>query len=800
MSNGIGRVWAVNAEGGDEGRPNGVGPVYIENADQLGSKLPEPAAGDAGKVLGVLNSSGDIGWVEDQSGTLTQVQSDWTEDDSSQVSYIQNKPTLATVATSGSYNDLSNKPTIPTVDQVYDSTSANAQSGVAVAGAISGKQDTISDLSTIRSGAEAGATAVQPSQLATVATSGSYNDLSNKPTIPTVSDNVAKLQYGVATYAQVVAAFNAGKAIYLYDGDTDDGAVCSDITFGDDGGEIIFSRHNAYGSAGSRTEYKVTSSNVWSTTTKNVAVPTVDQSYSASSTNAQSGTAVASAISAVNQVPASTSADEDKVLTVNSSGTPVWAAAQGGGGSSYTFSAPLRESSGTVVLDVDTDELNIAPKTTALSAQRQISAAESGYAWYLFVTGDTSDTVYTFTFNNVPVSNNVAVAVNAQGKHIYPMLVGETYGGWGNQWIVPTALTFNSIDNTVSGSFNVCFKSGEQDYPTHLDSYGQLSWASVLVFAVASDVPSAQVSSSNIYGSTTSGSTVSYSTGGSMLMVKHPVPSVSSGDNGKVLTATYSNGVGTFGWDDAPTELPASLGTAGQVLTVNSGATGVEWSTVQSGSEYTAGDGIDISAQDAISVKAGNGITIGDYTYEHTGTLNLTATPVLNQGSYYATYIAQLTPELLAKMNSTGGLQVTLNGAYDGMGTDLVVGLATNATTYQTNLSNRVVFGDSLGTSIAAGTTVRFSFDDINSESTKSYADVAANVSSYYLVVFWIGYGLVGNAGQAAPSADPITTGTYTGTETVTVQNAVNLSTPIEVVASMPASPTSGVLYIVTGA
>ena len=380
------------------------------------------------------------------------------------------------------------------------------------------------------------------------------------------------------------------------------------------------------------------------------------------------------------------------------------------------------------------------------------------------------------------------------------MLVGETYGGWGNQWIVPTALTFNSIDNTVSGSFNVCFKSGEQDYPTHLDSYGQLSWASVLVFAVASDVPSAQVSSSNIYGSTTSGSTVSYSTGGSMLMVKHPVPSVSSGDNGKVLTATYSNGVGTFGWDDAPTELPASLGTAGQVLTVNSGATGVEWSTVQSGSEYTAGDGIDISAQDAISVKAGNGITIGDYTYEHTGTLNLTATPVLNQGSYYATYIAQLTPELLAKMNSTGGLQVTLNGAYDGMGTDLVVGLATNATTYQTNLSNRVVFGDSLGTSIAAGTTVRFSFDDINSESTKSYADVAANVSSYYLVVFWIGYGLVGNAGQAAPSADPITTGTYTGTETVTVQNAVNLSTPIEVVASMPASPTSGVLYIVTGA
>ena len=43
------------------------------------------------------------------------------------------------------------------------------------------KQDAISDLSTIRSGAQAGSTAVQPGDLATVATTGSYNDLTNKP-------------------------------------------------------------------------------------------------------------------------------------------------------------------------------------------------------------------------------------------------------------------------------------------------------------------------------------------------------------------------------------------------------------------------------------------------------------------------------------------------------------------------------------------------------------------------------------------------------------------------------------------
>ena len=49
---------------------------------------------------------------------------------------------------------------------------------------LSGKQDTITDLSTIRSGASKGATAVQSSDLSKVATSGSYNDLTNKPTIP----------------------------------------------------------------------------------------------------------------------------------------------------------------------------------------------------------------------------------------------------------------------------------------------------------------------------------------------------------------------------------------------------------------------------------------------------------------------------------------------------------------------------------------------------------------------------------------------------------------------------------------
>lgn len=44
-----------------------------------------------------------------------QVQADWTEADNTAVDYIKNKPNLATVATSGSYTDLTDKPTIPSV-------------------------------------------------------------------------------------------------------------------------------------------------------------------------------------------------------------------------------------------------------------------------------------------------------------------------------------------------------------------------------------------------------------------------------------------------------------------------------------------------------------------------------------------------------------------------------------------------------------------------------------------------------------------------------------------------------------
>lgn len=78
---------------------------------------------------------------------------------------------LATVATSGSYNDLENKPSIPTVPT--NVSSFNNDSGYIT--------KDVNDLTNYTT----------TSNLATVATSGDYDDLENKPTIPVVPTNVS---------------------------------------------------------------------------------------------------------------------------------------------------------------------------------------------------------------------------------------------------------------------------------------------------------------------------------------------------------------------------------------------------------------------------------------------------------------------------------------------------------------------------------------------------------------------------------------------------------------------------------
>ena len=80
------------------------------------------------------------------------------------------------------------------------------------------KQDAISDLATIRAGASAGATAVQSSDLATVATTGAYSDLSGTPTIPTVNDATITITQGGVTKGSFTLNQASGDTIALEEG------------------------------------------------------------------------------------------------------------------------------------------------------------------------------------------------------------------------------------------------------------------------------------------------------------------------------------------------------------------------------------------------------------------------------------------------------------------------------------------------------------------------------------------------------------------------------------------------------
>jgi hypothetical protein len=138
-------IWAV---GGDSTGGTGTG---------YGITLQTDGVNNVVQNLLNLESGANITIIDNGNGTITinstggtQVNSDWNA--TSGVAEILNKPTLATVATSGDYNDLSNLPTIPAAQVNSD---WNAVSGVAEI--------------------------LNKPTLATVATTGDYNDLINTP-------------------------------------------------------------------------------------------------------------------------------------------------------------------------------------------------------------------------------------------------------------------------------------------------------------------------------------------------------------------------------------------------------------------------------------------------------------------------------------------------------------------------------------------------------------------------------------------------------------------------------------------
>ncbi|MDT4799987.1 hypothetical protein FQZ97_326650 [compost metagenome] len=201
----------------------------LSNIKGNGTYHLSQAERDKLNTLAPVASSGNYG---DLTGKPTipaaQINADWNA--GSGVARILNKPALATVATSGSYNDLSNKPAIPGGQVNAD---WNVASGLAMIlnkpalapVATSGSYSDLTSKPTIPaaqvnanwSAASDVAMILNKPILATVATTGNYADLSNKPAIPAAQVNADwNASSGVAAILNKPTISGGGVDVQVY--------------------------------------------------------------------------------------------------------------------------------------------------------------------------------------------------------------------------------------------------------------------------------------------------------------------------------------------------------------------------------------------------------------------------------------------------------------------------------------------------------------------------------------------------------------------------------------------------------
>ena len=187
-----------------------------------GTGAGDMLANDYDPDSSVYNAGGIPLYVAGVLPVITNTYSSTSEDGmsgkavASAISGKADASSLATVATSGSYNDLSSKPTIPTITDSYDGTSSNGMSGKAVKQAIDALDVTTSGAATNKT-----VTALSQTDGKISATfsniSITKSQVSDFPTIPTVNNYTITIQRNGTTVDSFTTNASADKTINIVD-------------------------------------------------------------------------------------------------------------------------------------------------------------------------------------------------------------------------------------------------------------------------------------------------------------------------------------------------------------------------------------------------------------------------------------------------------------------------------------------------------------------------------------------------------------------------------------------------------